>query len=222
MSSVPGKAEQMVSYAVAALAMGVMPAPLSRDSDRDAALHNLAAVAGQRGWGVDVLRDVAGPHADLLFPGGDVEIVEAWSDLCDRMMLDAMQDVQEPRLSRRVRQAILCRLPADDTRRAAAGKAMAVAFAPHGRAAFRRAWVRTVNALWQAARDDSTGVTYLTKRLSLGHIYAMVFLYWLNRGGDAAAMGAFVDRRLAAVRRIGQWKARLVGGLGASQAKAAE
>ncbi|MBO1325916.1 rpsU-divergently transcribed protein [Acetobacter sp. TBRC 12305] len=222
MSSLPGKAEQMVSVAVAALAMGVMPVPLSRDSDRDGALDRLAAVAGQRGWGMDVLRDVAGPQADLLFPGGETEILEAWSDLCDRRMLEAMQETEEPRLSRRVRQAILYRLPADDTRRAAAAKAMAIALTPRGQAAFRRAWLRTVNALWQAARDDSTGVTYLTKRLSLGHIYAMVFLYWLSRGSDGAAMAAFVDRRLAGVARLGRLKARMTGGQGASPARAAE
>lgn len=80
----PGKMEQALSLAVAGLAAGIMPAPMERDADRDAALRKLASVAGERGWSMATLRSVAGPDADLLFPAGVVEMVEAWSDLCDR------------------------------------------------------------------------------------------------------------------------------------------
>ncbi|WP_338332521.1 rpsU-divergently transcribed protein [Acetobacter sp. LMG 32666] len=208
MSMLPGKMEQALSLAVATLAAGVMPAPMERDTDRDDALRKLAAVAGECGWSMATLRSVAGPNADLLFPAGVVELVEAWSDLCDRTMVDAMRDTLEPRLSQRVRQAILLRLPVDEPRRAAALRSMKVFLSCKGQKAFRRAWVRTVNAIWQAAQDDATGLTYVSKRLSLGAVYASVFLYWLSRGGDQAGLEAFVDRRLADVLRIGRLKAR--------------
>ncbi|NSL93306.1 ubiquinone biosynthesis protein COQ9 [Acetobacter syzygii] len=208
MSILPGKLEQALSLAVATLAAGVMPAPMERDADRDQALRKLAAVAGDKGWSMATLRSAAGPDADLLFPAGVVEMVEAWSDLCDRAMVDAMLDTEEPRLSQRVRQAILLRLPPDEPRRAAAAKAMTVFLSIKGQKAFRRAWLRTVNAIWQAAQDDATGLTYVSKRLSLGGLYASVFLYWLARGSDAAGFEAFVDRRLADVLRIGRIKAR--------------
>lgn len=208
MSLLPGKLEQALSLAVATLAAGVMPAPMERDAERDDAVRKLAAVAGECGWSMHTLRAVAGPNADLLFPAGEVDLLEAWSDLCDRSMLEAMQDTLEPRLSLRVRQAILLRLPPNEQRRQAARRGMAVFLSLRGQKAFRRSWVRTVNAIWQAAQDDSTGLTYVSKRLTLGGLYASVFLYWLSRGGDAAGFGAFVDRRLADVLRIGRLKAR--------------
>lgn len=208
MSILPGKLEQALSLAVATLAAGVIPAPMERDAARDAALRKLAAVAGECGWSLSALRSVAGPDAELLFPAGVVELVEAWSDLCDRAMVEAMQDTLEPRLSQRVRQAILLRLPSDGPRRGAARRGMTVFLSIKGQKAFRRAWVRTVNAIWQAAQDDATGLTYVSKRLTLGALYASVFLYWLSRGEDRAGFEAFVDRRLADVLRIGRIKAR--------------
>lgn len=71
--------------------------------------------------------------------------------------------------------------------------------------------MRTINTIWQAAQDDSSGLTYVTKRLSLGGVYTSVLLYWLARGDNEAALAAFVDRRLADVLRIGRIKARMGG-----------
>ncbi|ASL40613.1 MULTISPECIES: rpsU-divergently transcribed protein [Acetobacter] len=211
MSTGAGKISQAISLAVATLAAGIMPAPLERDPARDEILRKMAAVAGERGWGMDVLLQVAGPDADLLFPGGSAELVEAWFDLCDRDMLEAMWDTEEARLSQRVRQALLYRLPAEASVRAASRKGLSVLLAPCEGKALRRSMMRTVNAIWQAAQDDSSGLTYMTKRLSLGGIYASVLLYWLARGENEAALAAFVDRRLADVLRFGRIKARMGG-----------
>ncbi|MPQ74127.1 ubiquinone biosynthesis protein COQ9 [Acetobacter senegalensis] len=213
MSGWSGKVQQAVSLAVAGLATSSMPAAIERDPVRDTALKKLASVAGERGWSLAVLRDVAGPEADLLFPGGAVEMVEAWSDLCDRDMIAAMADTEEPRLSQRVKQALLLRLPVDPAMRSGAKTGFGVLAAPCGRGALRRSLMRTVNALWQAAQDDSSGMTYMTKRLTLGTVYGATLLYWLSRGQNEADLAAFVERRLAGVLRLGRLKARLTGGL---------
>lgn len=206
-----GKVEQAISLAVAGLATGSMPAPIERDAVRDDALRKLAAVAGARGWSVPVLRDVAGQQADLLFPGGAVEMVEAWSDLCDREMVATMLETTEPRLSQRVRQALLLRLPVDQAMRAGARTGFATLATPCARGALRRSLMRTINAIWQAAQDDSSGMTYVTKRLTLGAVYGTTLLYWLARGQNEAALAAFIDRRLAGVRRLGKLRARFSG-----------
>lgn len=205
------RVEQAVSLAVAGLATGSMPYPIERDAVRDTALRKLAAVAGERGWSVAVLRDVAGPDADLLFPGGAVEMVEAWSDLCDREMVRAMQDTAEPRLSQRVRQALLLRLPTESAVRMGARSGFATLANPCARGALHRSLMRTVNAIWQAAQDESSGMTYVTKRLTLGAVYSATLLYWLARGQDESALAAFIDRRLAGVLRLGRLRARLSG-----------
>ncbi|MFT8585534.1 rpsU-divergently transcribed protein [Acetobacter papayae] len=211
MSMRPANLKQAVSLAATALATGVMPQAMPRDPARDAALRALAAVAGERGWGLSVLRDVAGAQAELLFPGGEAELVEAWSDLCDRDMLAHMQDTPEPRLSLRVREALLYRLPLDEAMRRAASRGVSAQLVGGGQAAFRRGWMRTVNAIWMAARDESSGATYLTKRLTLAQVYGATFLYWLAGVPDEAALAAFVDRRLACVRRLGQARGLVVG-----------
>ncbi|OUJ02005.1 ubiquinone biosynthesis protein COQ9 [Acetobacter cibinongensis] len=205
------KIQQAISFAVAGLAASSMPAPLERDAVRDEALRKMAAVAGERGWRMATLRDVAGPEADLLFPGGPVEMVESWSDLCDRDMLSAMLSCEEKRLSQRVKQALLLRLPVDRAMRTGARSGFGVLAAPCAGGALRRSMLRTVNAIWQAAQDDSSGVTYVTKRLTLGSVYAATLLFWLARGQNEADMARFVEHRLAGVLRIGKLKTRLLG-----------
>lgn len=223
MSGMAGdKVRQAIAFAVAGLAVGSMPAPLEHDPVRDAALRKIAAVAGQQGWSLAVLRDVAGPEADLLFPGGVVELVEAWSDLCDRDMIEAIADTDEPRLSQRVKEALLVRLPAAPAMRAGARAGFGVLASPCAGGALRRTMLRTINAIWHAAQDHSSGMTYFTKRLTLGGIYGATLLYWLARGHDAAVMDAFVERRLAGVLRFGKFKAKIRGGLpGSARASAA-
>lgn len=205
------RVRQAIAFAVAGLATGSMPAPLEHSPMRDEALRKLAAVAGQRGWSLAVLRDVAGPNADLLFSGGAVELVEAWSDLCDRDMVAALAETDEPRLSQRVKLALLLRLPPDTAMRAGARAGFGVLAAPCARGALRRALLRTINAIWHGAQDHSSGITYLTKRLTLGSIYSAALLYWLARGENEAAMEKFIERRLAGVLRFGRFKAHVLG-----------
>ncbi|WP_242400914.1 hypothetical protein [Acetobacter okinawensis] len=72
MSVLPGKLEQALSLAVATLAAGVMPAPMERDVERDAALRKLAAVAGECGWSMHTLpvRSRAGCRPSVPRRGG--------------------------------------------------------------------------------------------------------------------------------------------------------
>ncbi|MFT9091728.1 MAG: rpsU-divergently transcribed protein, partial [Gluconacetobacter sp.] len=134
-----------------ALACGVAARP-ERSLARDEAVCRLGAVAGERGWGVDVLREVAGPDADLLFPGGSAELVEAWFDLSDRIMIDAARGLDEPRLGRRVRAVILLRLGAVTPDRDAVRPALAGLLAPRPAGRLARGMARPGGAVWGAAR----------------------------------------------------------------------
>ncbi|MBB2157155.1 rpsU-divergently transcribed protein [Gluconacetobacter diazotrophicus] len=187
-----------------------LPGRPERSAARDAALARMGDVAGQRGWGMDVLRDVAGADADLLFPGGPADLVESWFDHADRAMIEAAYGLDEPRLSRRVRAVILLRLDRVTPDRAAVRRALGVLVTPGHGAALARTMVRTVDAIWEAAGDRATGVTRQTKRMTLGTIYAQVLLFWLARGDDRAAVADFLDRRLAAVARFGRLKQRMM------------
>ncbi|GAA4489478.1 ubiquinone biosynthesis protein COQ9 [Gluconacetobacter tumulicola] len=197
------------------------PGRPERSLARDEAVSRLGAVAGGRGWGLDVLRDVAGPDTDLLFPGGSAELVEAWFDLGDRIMIEAARGLDEPRLGRRVRAVILLRLGVIAPDRDAVRRALAVLLAPGHAGLLARVMGRTVDAIWEAAGDHATGMTRQTKRMSLGTIYGQVLLFWLARGDDSEAVADFLDRRLAGVVRLGRAKQALLARLRPGRAQAA-
>lgn len=208
-----GKILQLAAGAGYGLMLVVSPPPLERSDERDDALRRLAAVAGDRGWTVAALRQAAGENADLLFPGGRIELIEAWADLIDREMTAflrrAMDEGEYPRLSQRVRHAILERLALLEPYRAAERQAVSATLSPCARAAAARVMGRTVNAIWQAAEDMSGGVTWATKRVSLASIYAPTFSAWLG-GADRQTVAHVLDGGLARARRLGELKRRIL------------
>lgn len=200
------------------LAQAAFPAPQEDNPERDAALWALADVAGREGWTLQALRTAAGPDADLLFASDRVALVEAWADLVDREMLRRVRDLsglegEEPRLSRRVRQAILIRLDILEPYRAAERRAVACLATSCAAGARGRVLGRTLNAIWRAAADEATGVTWVTKRISLAGVYVPVFLAWLG-GVDRATVERLLDKGLARVRRIGEARRMISGRLG--------
>lgn len=214
---VAGLAGRLAGCAMA----GGRPGQPERSMARDEAVCRLGAVAGTRGWGLDVLREVAGPDADLLFPGGSAELVEVWFDLADRIMIEAARGLDEPRLGRRVHAVILLRLRAVTPDRDVVRRALAVLLAPGHAGLLARVMSRTVDAIWEAAGDQATGLTRQTKRMSLAAIYGQVLLFWLARGEDSDAVAAFLDRRLAGVVRLGRTKQALLARLRPGRARAA-
>ena len=173
--------------------------PPERSSERDAALDALVAQAPFPGWTIAALRETGGPDADLLFPGGPVDMVETWVDLCDRRMAPVVAD----RAPDRVRAVIAARLAAERPQKEAVRRGLAVLSMAPGASA--RTLARTVDAIWHAAGDRSANWNWYTKRAILAGVYASTLLFWLRDDTDAdAATLAFLDRRLAGVGRIGR------------------
>ncbi len=172
-----------------------------RSAARDAALAALTATVPFPGWTLAALRAAAGPDADLLFPGGPVDMVETWVDAADRDMAAVTFD--QKRLPDRVRAAIVYRLELQRPHKEAVRRGLAVLAAHPAAAAAVTA--RTVDAIWHAAGDQSADFSWYTKRAILAGVYGSTLLYWLN-GDEEADTLAFLDRRLAGVGRIGKWR----------------
>jgi ubiquinone biosynthesis protein COQ9 len=169
-----------------------------RSDERDAALDEFLA-APFTGWTVAALRASAGPDADLLFPGGARDMVEAYCDLADRRMAP----VVEGRLPDRVRAVIGQRLAASRPYKDAIRRGVAVLAAHPGTAAACTA--RTVDAIWHLAGDRSADFSWYTKRAILTGVYGATLLFWLrDESEDDADTLAFLDRRLAGVGEIGR------------------
>ena len=189
------------------------PGPIERSAERDAALLALARSVGTHGWTLRGLRAVAGADADLLFPGGPAEMVEAHADLGDRRMEQAAAAIEETRTSRRVRALILLRLEQAADEREAIRRGLALLSLPGNRLAALRSVARTVDAIWHAAGDQTVDTSWYSKRAILSAVYAATLLFWLaDESGDGIAPGpateAFLDRRLEGVARFGRGTGR--------------
>ncbi|WP_240759371.1 COQ9 family protein [Lichenicoccus roseus] len=185
------------------------PGPIERSDDRDAALLLVVPLVGVHGWTAAAMRLAAGPDADLLFPGGAAEMVEAHADYGDRRMEAAAGEIEETRTSRRVRELILLRLRQSEDERDAIRRGLAVLSLPGNRLASLRAIARTVDTIWHVAGDVSVDQSWYSKRAILAAVYSTTLLFWLRDASGGPATEEFLDRRLQGVARIGKLKRTL-------------
>jgi ubiquinone biosynthesis protein COQ9 len=198
-----------------------MITPPERSHERDAALEALLPVAWVQGWTFAALRTAladigADPgDAELLFPGGTPDMIEAAIDLADRRMEDAAPalGLEQMRLPERVRALVALRLRQNRDHREAIRRALAILALPRHAVAAARIAARTLDAIWYTAGDRSADFSWYTKRATLGAIYGSTLLYWLRdtSENDAATL-AFLDRRLADHARWHKFQRRLEQG----------
>jgi ubiquinone biosynthesis protein COQ9 len=185
-----------------------MRLPPERSDARDAAIDALLPVAATHGFGAPALRQAAGPQADLLFPGGPTDVIEAWIDLTDRRMA-ATAALDGLGLTKRVRALVATRLELLQPYKPAVRRAAALLALPHNAPVAARCTARTVDAIWVGAGDTSADFNWYTKRAILAGVYTSTLFYWLQDKTTLEQALAFLDRRLAGVGKIGKLKARL-------------
>lgn len=193
-------------------------AAIEASPERDRLLDALALCVPAEGWTMAAAARAASDagmdprDAAILFPRGATELVEAWAGLVDRRMGEAAAaiDFSGRRTPERVRAVIAARLRLLRPHKEAVRRALGLLALPgHTPAAWRIA-ARTANAIWEAAGDSATGFAWYSKRASLAGVYAATLLAWLADAGEGdQATLAFLDRRLAAVGRIGSLRRRL-------------
>lgn len=190
-----------------------MIAPPERSPERDAAIDALLPNVPFDGWTFLALRrgltatGGAPEEAEMLFPGGAPDMIEAFCDLADRRMeaAAAARDWGETRLPARVRAIIAARLEQNRPHKEAIRRAMGVLALPRNVRLAATCTARSVDAIWHAAGDQSADFSWYTKRAILTAVYTATLLFWLRDTSDAdAATMAFLDRRLAGVGRIGR------------------
>jgi ubiquinone biosynthesis protein COQ9 len=177
-----------------------------RSPERDAALDALTATIPFAGWSVAALCRAAGPDADLLFPGGPLDMVETYCDLADRRM--AAGSFTQERLPDRVRAILALRFEQNRDKKEAIRRGLAILAAHPATVACCTA--RTLDAIWHAAGDRSADFSWYTKRAILTGVYASTLLFWLRDDSEAdVATLAFLDRRLAGVGELGRLRRKI-------------
>jgi ubiquinone biosynthesis protein COQ9 len=180
--------------------------------ERDAALHAMLPLVGTGGWNKATLRralmSIGAPadDAEFLFPGGAIDMVEAYFDLADRRMAaEADPSIMSQRTPDRVRALIALRLSQARPHRAAVRRAIALLALPRNVKVGARCLARSVDAIWHAAGDGSADFSWYTKRAILAGVYGASLLFWLrDHSEDETETMQFVDRRLSDVARLGR------------------
>jgi ubiquinone biosynthesis protein COQ9 len=185
----------------------MMTAP-ERSPARDAAIEAMLPLVPSLGWTREAARRAAGDQADLLFPGGAPDMVEAYIDLADRRMMEAAAGIAEPRLSRRVRNLLELRFQQAAPHKEAVRRAAALLANPAHALLATRCTARTVDSIWFAAGDTSADFSWYTKRALLAGVYSATLFYWMSSSATQESTMQFLDRRLAGVARIGKLRAR--------------
>jgi ubiquinone biosynthesis protein COQ9 len=192
--------------------------PPERSPERDAAIGALLPNVPFDGWTYKALRmglrsaGLAEEDAELLFPGGAADMIEAYCDLADRRMEEeaATLGLSEMRLTQRVRALIALRLRHKRPHREAIRRALSVLALPQHAGLTAACTARTVDAIWHAAGDTAADFSWYTKRAILAGVYSSTLLFWLTDDSEEdEATLAFLDRRLADVGRIGKLRGRL-------------
>jgi ubiquinone biosynthesis protein COQ9 len=178
------------------------------------------------GWGQAALNAGAadaGFTADdvaRLFPSGALDAIVMHSAMADAAMVAAFEGMPDrpDRIHLMVRQMILIRLDQAAPHKEAVRRGLAILAVPGNALASARALYATVDAIWRAAGQTDTDISFYTKRATLAAVYSATLLAWIaDTSGDPAVVEGFLDRRLRDVAQIPKATGPFRGAVSAGQ-----
>ena len=194
----------------------VTPEEMNLDELRAALAPLLPAHAAFDGWTEEALAMAAEElgvppgRARLAFPGGAIEMVDAWFDWIDKAMLIAFppERIAQMKIRERIRDLILFRFETMRPHREALRRALAVLAMPQNLAAAARLAWRSADRIWRLAGDTATDFIHYSKRAILVGVYGSTTLVFLDDNDeDLAETRAFLGRRIDDVMRFEKFKA---------------
>jgi ubiquinone biosynthesis protein COQ9 len=194
----------------------VTPEEMNLDELRAALAPLLPSHAAFDGWTEEALAiaaeelGVPAGRARLAFPGGAIEMVDAWFDSIDKAMLIAFppERIAQMKIRDRIRDLILFRFETMRPHREALRRAVAILAMPQNLAAAARLAWRSADRIWRLAGDTATDFNHYSKRAILVGVYGSTTLVFLDDNGeDLAETRAFLGRRIDDVMRFEKFKA---------------
>lgn len=192
---------------------------LTLDEIRATLAPALAANAAFDGWG-DAARDMAagaaGIDADvarLAFPGGALEMIDAWFAHIDRRMAEALppERLATMKIREKITALVEARLEIAAPDREALRRALSVLALPQNVPAAAKLGWRTADLMWRMAGDTATDYNHYTKRAMLLAVYgATVTVFLDDESDDFADTRAFLARRIAGIMRFEKAKAQFL------------
>lgn len=154
------------------------------------------------------------------FPDGVADILAHFGAWADRSMTEALDSegdaFHQRRAGEKVAYAIQCRFEVLAPHKEAVRRSLAVFALPTYAPLGMRLLYRTVDAIWRAAGDATTDISFYSKRAALAGIVTSATFYWINdQSPDDQDTRDFVARRVERLERTGRMVDRYgrLGGL---------
>ncbi|MDE1467621.1 COQ9 family protein [Aurantiacibacter sp. D1-12] len=167
-----------------------------------------ALVSAAEAEGVDVA------VARLAFPGGAMDMIDAWVASIDERMEANFADgrLDNMPIRERIRSLVWFRLEAIEGLEESLARAMSIQAMPkNAPAALKQGW-SSADKMWRLAGDTATDYNHYTKRAILGSIYGATLAVWKSdESEDKANTAAFLDRRIEGVMKFEKAKAKWLG-----------
>ena len=189
------------------------------DEVRERLADDIAANAAFDGWGDaarDMAADAAGIDRDIAriaFPGGAVDMIDAWFAHVDARMAQAVPDpvMATLKIREKIARQIEARLEAVAGNRDSLRRALAILAMPQNLARGAKLAWRTVDLMWRRAGDTATDYNHYTKRTILLGVYCATVTVFLDDDSDGFAdTRAFLQRRIDGIMRFEKTKAGML------------
>ena len=194
----------------------IPPGEMTLDELRAALAPLIPANAVFDGWSDEALAmaasqlGVPAERAKLCFPGGAIEMIDAWFDAIDRATASAYppERIEKLKIRQRIRDLVLHRIEIINPHKEALRRAFAILAQPqNAMRAARLAW-RAADRMWRIAGDNATDFNHYSKRGILSALYTSTMLVFLDDSSeDLAETRGFLDRRIDDVMRFEKFKA---------------
>jgi ubiquinone biosynthesis protein COQ9 len=149
--------------------------------------------------------------AALAFPGGAVDMIDAWFAHVDTAMLAGLppETLATMKIRARITALVEARLDLVAVDIEALRRALAVLALPQNLPRAARLNWRAADAMWRAAGDTATDFNHYTKRAILGGVYAATVVTMMGDESEGRAdTRAFLGRRIEGIMRFEKVKAR--------------
>ena len=194
----------------------IPPGEMTLDELRAALAPLIPAHAAFDGWSGEALAmaaaelEVPAERAKLCFPGGAVEMIDAWFDAIDRAMAKAwpLERIAKLKIRERIRDLVIYRIEIVHPHKEALRRAFAILAQPqNAMTAAKLAW-RAADRMWRIAGDTSTDFNHYSKRGILSALYTSTMLVYLDDDSEnLRETRGFLDRRIDDVMRFEKFKA---------------
>ena len=193
----------------------VEPADMTLDELRVALAPLIPANAVFDGWTDKALAmaasalGVPAERARLCFPGGAVEMIDAWFDAIDRGMAQAypLERISRLKIRERIRDLVLYRIEVANPHKEALRRALAILAQPQNAATGAKLAWRAADRMWRIAGDTSTNFNHYSKRGILTGLYSATMLVYLDDDSEGlTTTRGFLDRRIDDVMRFEKFK----------------